>query len=137
MNKWESYASDILQALYSVYKKLGTIIFPQLLVNLYKYVYNSFNKVIKSQKKKNTHYTPFMCAFYHTCVENLLKGPYVSLVKSLVKQPFPQNVFLVVAQYFSNWILNYEKSICFTFNVMLIGLFQIVFRFLENGLHGI
>ena len=40
-NEWENDNSDIFQALYSVYKKIRIIIFPYLLVNLFKQRYVS------------------------------------------------------------------------------------------------
>ena len=36
LNEWENDDSDILQALYSGYKKIRTPLFPYLLVNLFK-----------------------------------------------------------------------------------------------------
>ena len=41
INEWESDDCDILQALYSVFKKIRTILFPYLLVNLFKQWYIS------------------------------------------------------------------------------------------------
>ena len=35
-NEWGNDDFDFLQALYSVYKKIGTILFPYILVNLFK-----------------------------------------------------------------------------------------------------
>ena len=40
-NEWENDGSDFLQALYNVYKKLRTILFPCLLINLFKERYVS------------------------------------------------------------------------------------------------
>ena len=66
-NQWNNDDSDILRTLYSVYKTIRAILFPSLLVNLFKhlnffkntmYAHNSFNKAIKPQKKKNTYHTP-------------------------------------------------------------------------------
>ena len=41
MNEWENDDSDILRALYSVYKKITTILFSYLLVYLFKQRYIS------------------------------------------------------------------------------------------------
>ena len=37
-NKWESDDSDVLLALYSVYKKIKAIFFPYLAINLFKQI---------------------------------------------------------------------------------------------------
>ena len=47
MNEWEKDDSDILQALYSVYKKFRPILFPYLLVNLFKQTYLTSAKSYK------------------------------------------------------------------------------------------
>ena len=41
MNEWENDCSGMLQALYCEYKKIRTILFPYLLINLFKQRYTS------------------------------------------------------------------------------------------------
>ena len=41
MNEWENDFSGMLQALYCEYKKIRTILFPCLLINLFKQRYTS------------------------------------------------------------------------------------------------
>ena len=43
-NKWEIYDSEFLQDLDSIYKKIMTVLFPYLLVNLFKQRYIKFVK---------------------------------------------------------------------------------------------
>ena len=50
MNEWENDDSDILQAFYSRYKKIRTILFPYLFVNLFK---QKYTKSVKSCKYLN------------------------------------------------------------------------------------
>ena len=50
-NKWENYDSDFLQDLASIYKKIRTILFPCLLVNLFKQRYISSVKSYKYLNK--------------------------------------------------------------------------------------
>ena len=50
-NEWENDDSDILRALYSVYKKVRAIIFPYLLFNLFKQRYINSVKSYKSLNK--------------------------------------------------------------------------------------
>ena len=47
MNEWGKNDSDILQPLYSVCKKIRTILFPFLLVNLYKQRHISSSVLLK------------------------------------------------------------------------------------------
>ena len=51
MNEWENDDSDILQDFYIVYKKIGTILFVCLLVNLIKQRYTSSVKSCKHLNK--------------------------------------------------------------------------------------
>ena len=50
-NEWENDDSDILRALYSVYKKVRAIIFPYLLFNLFRQRYINSVKSYKSLNK--------------------------------------------------------------------------------------
>ena len=50
-NKWENDDSDMVQALYSVYNKNMTALFPYLLVNLFKQKYISSAKSYKYLNK--------------------------------------------------------------------------------------
>ena len=49
-NEWENDYSDFIRVLYSVYKKIGTILFPYLLVNLFK---GRYTNSVKSYKYLN------------------------------------------------------------------------------------
>ena len=49
-NEWQNDNSDIIWALYNVYKKIKTVIFPHLLVNLFKHL---LKKSYKSYKYLN------------------------------------------------------------------------------------
>ena len=51
INEWENDDSDILWALYSAYKKIRKIIFPYLLVNLFKQRHISSMKSYKYLNK--------------------------------------------------------------------------------------
>ena len=67
-NEWENNDSDFLRALYSVYKKIRTILFPYLLVNLLKQRYISFlksckymNKVISKYNNNGLNFLKILC----------------------------------------------------------------------------
>ena len=51
MNEWESDDFDIFRTWYSVYKRIRAILFPYLLVNLFKQGYFSFVKIYKKLNK--------------------------------------------------------------------------------------
>ena len=73
MNEWENDDSVILRSLYSAYlKKLGLILFPCLLVNLYMRTNPliKLQNLRKSKKHIARHCTPngiYTCILSHTC----------------------------------------------------------------------